>query len=67
MLLGHGHPEIERAIRDQRERGDCLAGPTERMVQLAEVVDDDDDDDEADAVVVWRCASVAGYVNVDLS
>ena len=37
VLLGHGHPAVEKAIEDQRKRGDCLAGPTERMVELAEV------------------------------
>jgi glutamate-1-semialdehyde 2,1-aminomutase len=36
VLLGHQHPKIEEAIINQRKLGDCLAGPSERMVELAE-------------------------------
>ena len=35
-LLGYGHPEVEEAAAKQRERGDCLTGPSEVMVELAE-------------------------------
>ena len=38
VLLGHCHPAVERAIAVQRESGDCLAGPTELMVELAELL-----------------------------
>lgn len=37
-LLGHKHPCVEAAIAEQRSRGDCLAGPTARMVELAEAL-----------------------------
>lgn len=36
MLLGHGHPKVEEAAARQREKGDCLSGPGEVMVDLAE-------------------------------
>jgi glutamate-1-semialdehyde 2,1-aminomutase len=39
-LLGYGHPEVEEAAARQRERGDCLTGPSEVMVELAERVVD---------------------------
>jgi glutamate-1-semialdehyde 2,1-aminomutase len=35
-ILGHKHPAVEAAARRQAELGDCLNGPTERMVELAE-------------------------------
>jgi glutamate-1-semialdehyde 2,1-aminomutase len=35
-LLGHHHPEVEAAAARQRALGDCLNGPTARMVELAE-------------------------------
>jgi glutamate-1-semialdehyde 2,1-aminomutase len=35
-ILGHRHPAVEAAARRQAELGDCLNGPTERMVELAE-------------------------------
>ena len=38
VLLGHQHPIVETAIKLQREKGDCLAGPSERMVELAELL-----------------------------
>lgn len=36
VVLGHRHPAVESAARRQMEQGDCLNGPTERMVELAE-------------------------------
>ncbi|XDA97892.1 aminotransferase class III-fold pyridoxal phosphate-dependent enzyme [Sulfitobacter sp. LCG007] len=36
IVLGHRHPEVERAARAQLEAGDCLNGPTEHAVRLAE-------------------------------
>lgn len=35
-LLGHHHPEVEEAAERQRRLGDCLNGPAEVMVELAE-------------------------------
>ncbi len=35
-LLGHHHPEVEEAAERQRRDGDCLNGPGEVMVELAE-------------------------------
>lgn len=35
-ILGHKHPAVEAAARHQAGLGDCLNGPTERMVELAE-------------------------------
>ncbi|MGF9694059.1 aminotransferase class III-fold pyridoxal phosphate-dependent enzyme [Rhizobium sp. 0TCS1.26] len=39
-LLGHQHPEVEEAAERQRRMGDCLNGPAEVMVELAELVVD---------------------------
>jgi glutamate-1-semialdehyde 2,1-aminomutase len=39
-ILGYGHPAVERAAADQRLRGDTQAGPTEVMVELAELLVD---------------------------
>jgi glutamate-1-semialdehyde 2,1-aminomutase len=36
VLLGHRHPQVEAAAQAQAERGDCLNGPGEVMVDLAE-------------------------------
>lgn len=36
IILGHRHPEVEAAARSQLDRGDCLNGPTEHAVDLAE-------------------------------
>ncbi len=38
VLLGHNHPEVEEAARRQNARGECLNGPTEAMVELAETM-----------------------------
>jgi glutamate-1-semialdehyde 2,1-aminomutase len=37
IILGHRHPAVEEAARAQAERGDCLNGPGEVMVELAEL------------------------------
>lgn len=36
MLLGYNHPKVEEAVSKQRTLGDCLSGPGEVMVDLAE-------------------------------
>src|ERR1700710_1456164 len=36
ILLGHQHPEVQAAANAQAARGDCLNGPGEVMVELAE-------------------------------
>ncbi|MDF1794565.1 MAG: aminotransferase class III-fold pyridoxal phosphate-dependent enzyme [Thalassobaculaceae bacterium] len=36
IILGHRHPEVEAAARAQLDAGDCLDGPTEHAVRLAE-------------------------------
>lgn len=36
IVLGHCHPEVEAAARRQAELGDCLNGPGEVLVRLAE-------------------------------
>jgi glutamate-1-semialdehyde 2,1-aminomutase len=36
VVLGHRHPAVDAAVLRQIEQGDCLNGPTERMVELAE-------------------------------
>jgi glutamate-1-semialdehyde 2,1-aminomutase len=36
VLLGHRHAEVEAAARAQADLGDCLNGPGEVMVELAE-------------------------------
>jgi len=36
IILGHHHPAVEEAVRQQLARGDCLNGPTEKLVELAE-------------------------------
>jgi len=36
IVLGHRHPAVDDAVRRQMELGDCLNGPSERMVELAE-------------------------------
>lgn len=35
-ILGHQHPRVTEAVQRQMAAGDCLNGPTERMVELAE-------------------------------
>ncbi|WP_136634850.1 aminotransferase class III-fold pyridoxal phosphate-dependent enzyme [Pseudooceanicola onchidii] len=36
IILGHRHPEVDRAALAQISAGDCLNGPTEHAVRLAE-------------------------------
>ena len=36
MVLGYGNREVEAAAAAQRALGDCLNGPSERLVELAE-------------------------------
>jgi glutamate-1-semialdehyde 2,1-aminomutase len=36
IILGHNHPEVERAVVDQMAKGSCFNHPGEAMVQLAE-------------------------------
>jgi glutamate-1-semialdehyde 2,1-aminomutase len=36
VVLGHHHPAVDDAVLRQMKLGDCLNGPTERMVELAE-------------------------------
>ncbi len=36
VVLGHRHPEVTEAVQRQMAAGDCLNGPSERMVELAE-------------------------------
>jgi len=38
IVLGHGHPAVEQAAQAQRALGDCLDGPGEVLVRLAERV-----------------------------
>ena len=37
IILGHRHPEVEAAAQAQAAKGDCLNGPGEVMVELAEL------------------------------
>lgn len=36
IVLGHRHPRVEAAIAGRRAEGDCLDGPSEAFVELAE-------------------------------
>ena len=38
IILGHHHPEVDDAAQKQLARGDCLNGPSESMVELAELL-----------------------------
>ena len=40
IVLGHRHPAVEAAVRDQLSRGDCQNGPGAVMVELAELMVD---------------------------
>ncbi len=40
IILGHHAPEVEEAVRRQQENGDCMNGPGEAMVELAELLVD---------------------------
>ncbi len=39
-MLGHHHPEVEEAAQRQARLGDCMNGPSEAMVELAELLVD---------------------------
>jgi len=36
IVLGHNHPAVSEAVQRQMAAGDCLNGPSERLVELAE-------------------------------
>ena len=36
IVLGHQHPGVTEAVQQQMRSGDCLNGPSERLVELAE-------------------------------
>jgi glutamate-1-semialdehyde 2,1-aminomutase len=38
IVLGHRHPRVEEAVRQQLARGECLDGPASVMVELAELM-----------------------------
>jgi glutamate-1-semialdehyde 2,1-aminomutase len=38
VVLGHRDPEVEAAAREQAALGDCMNGPSERLVELAELL-----------------------------
>jgi glutamate-1-semialdehyde 2,1-aminomutase len=38
IVLGHRHPTVERAVAAQSAEGDCFNAPTERIVELAELM-----------------------------
>jgi glutamate-1-semialdehyde 2,1-aminomutase len=38
VVLGHRDPDIDAAAREQASRGDCMNGPSERLVELAELL-----------------------------
>lgn len=40
VILGHRHPVVEQAVREQTERGDCMNGPGPVLVELAELMTD---------------------------
>ncbi len=40
IVLGHGHPGVEQAAREQAAQGDCMNGPAPVLVDLAELLVD---------------------------
>lgn len=38
VVLGHHHPAVEAAVREQSALGDCMNGPAPVLVELAELV-----------------------------
>jgi glutamate-1-semialdehyde 2,1-aminomutase len=40
IILGYGHPGVERAAAEQRAQGDTQPGPSPRLVELAELLVD---------------------------
>lgn len=39
-ILGYNDPEVDEAARKQRELGDCITAPSERMIEFAELLVD---------------------------
>ncbi len=39
-ILGYNDPDVDEAARKQREMGDCITAPTERMIEFAELLVD---------------------------
>lgn len=39
-ILGYNDPDVDEAARRQRELGDCITAPTERMIEFAELLVD---------------------------
>lgn len=39
-ILGYNDPEVDEAARRQRDMGDCITAPTERMIEFAELLVD---------------------------
>ena len=40
ILLGYKHPAVDRAAAEVQDAGDCMNGPSEQMVELAELLVD---------------------------
>jgi glutamate-1-semialdehyde 2,1-aminomutase len=40
VILGHRHPAVEQAVREQTALGDCMNGPAPVLVELAELIVD---------------------------
>ena len=40
ILLGYRHPGVDRAAAEVQDAGDCMNGPSEKMVELAELLVD---------------------------
>ncbi len=40
ILLGYRHPGVDRAVAEVQDAGDCMNGPSEKMVELAELLVD---------------------------
>ena len=39
-ILGYNDPDVDEAARKQRELGDCITSPSERMIEFAELLVD---------------------------
>ena len=39
-ILGYNDPDVDEAARKQRELGDCITAPTERLIEFAELLVD---------------------------
>ena len=40
IVLGYQHPAVDRAVAEAQDAGDCMNGPSEKMVELAELLVD---------------------------